>query len=55
MNFTDLPLFSPVLARNLGLGDRDPEECIDKINSITLQFFNCYLKGAGDFEVNEKY
>ncbi len=55
MNFTDLPLFSPVLARNLGLGDRDPEECIDMINSITLQFFNCYLKGTGDFEVNEKY
>ncbi len=55
MNFTDLPLFSPVLAKNLGLGDRDPGECIDKINSITLQFFNCYLKGIGDFEVNEKY
>ena len=55
MNFTDLPLFSPFLAKNLGMGDRDPEECIDKINSITLQFFDVYLKGIGDFEVNEKY
>ncbi|MBP5553543.1 MAG: hypothetical protein J6X94_01585 [Lachnospiraceae bacterium] len=55
MNFTDLPLFSPVLAKNLGLGDRDPEECIDKINSITLKFFDCYLKGIGEFEADEKY
>lgn len=55
MNFTDLPLFSPFLAKNLGMGDRDPEECIDKINSITLQFFDRYLKGIGDFEIDEKY
>ena len=55
MNFTDLPLFSPFLAGNLGMGDRDPEECIDKINSITLRFFDSYLKGIGDFEVDEKY
>ncbi|MBP8967670.1 MAG: hypothetical protein KBG42_00135 [Lachnospiraceae bacterium] len=55
MNFTDLPLFSPVLAKNLGMGDRDPAECIDKINSITLKFFDHYLKGIGDFEVDEKY
>ncbi|MBO4907895.1 MAG: hypothetical protein J5476_01310 [Lachnospiraceae bacterium] len=55
MNFTDLPLFSPFLAKNLGMGDRDPGECIDKINSITLKFFDRYLKGIGDFEVDEKY
>lgn len=55
MNFTDLPLFSPFLAKNLGMGDADPEECIDKINSITLQFFDHYLKGIGEFEVDEKY
>ena len=55
MNFTDLPLFSPALAKSLGMGDRDPAECIDKINSITLEFFDRYLKGIGDFEVDEKY
>ena len=55
MNFTDLPLFSPFLAKNLGVGDVDPEACIDQINSITLKFFDHYLKGIGDFEVNEKY
>ena len=55
MNFTDLPLFSPFLAKNLGVGEADPEACIDQINSITLKFFDHYLKGIGDFEVNEKY
>ncbi len=55
MNFTDLPLFSPVIAKSLGMGDRDPAECIDKINSITLKFFDHYLKGIGDFEVDEKF
>ncbi len=55
MNFTDLPLFSPLLAKNLGMGKVDPEECIDRINQITLDFFNTYLKGEGEFNVNEKY
>ena len=55
MNFTDLPLFSPFLGKNLGKGEREPEECIEKIKSITLQLFDVYLKGIGDFEVNEKY
>jgi len=55
MNFTDLPLFAPLLAKNLGMGSVDPEYCIDKVNEITLRFFDCYLKGIGDFEVDEKY
>lgn len=55
MNYTDLPLFSPFLAKNLGMGSVDPEYCIDKVNEITLRFFNRYLKGTGDFEVDEKY
>ena len=55
MNFTDLPLFAPPLAKMLGTGSVDPEKCIDKINEITLAFFDCYLKGIGDFQVNEKY
>lgn len=54
MNFTDLPLISPTLASLLGTGDVDSEECMMKINSITLKFFDCYLKGSGDFAVDEK-
>jgi dienelactone hydrolase len=55
MDFTDLPLFAPALANMLGSGDVNNEECIDQINQITLNFFNCYLKGNGDFTVNDKY
>ncbi len=55
MDFTDLPLFSPFLANMLGHGDVNSEECIDQINEITLNFFNCYLKGNGEFTVNDKY
>jgi dienelactone hydrolase len=55
MDFTDLPLFSPFLANMLGSGDVNSEECIDQINEITLNFFNCYLKGNGEFTVNDKY
>lgn len=55
MNYTDLPLFSPFLAKNLGMGSVDPEYCIDKVNEITLRFYDHYLKGIGDFEVDEKY
>ncbi|MCR5060595.1 MAG: hypothetical protein K6A80_06140 [Saccharofermentans sp.] len=55
MDLTDLPLFSPFFAGMLGSGDIDHEECIDQVNSIVLQFFNCYLKGEGNFTVNEGY
>ncbi|MCR5848527.1 MAG: hypothetical protein K6G75_10475 [Lachnospiraceae bacterium] len=55
MNFTDLPLFSPFLAKMLGTGDIDAGECIDKVNAIVLSFFDCYLKGEGDFTVLESY
>ena len=55
MNFTDLPLFAPFLAKMLGCGTIDPAECIDQMNEITVRFFDCYLKGIGEFSVNEKY
>ena len=55
MNFTDLPLFSPVLAGNLGTGTVDAGECIDQINGIVLRFFDCYLKDSGEFAVKECY
>ncbi len=55
MNFTDLPLISPALANMLGTGDVDPGECIDTMNSIILRFYDCYLKGEGEFSVEESY
>ncbi len=55
MNYTDLPLFSPFLANMLGTGDVDAKTCILKMNEITLQFFDCYLKGSGEFQVEEGY
>ena len=53
MNFTDLPLISPVLADALGTGDIDPAECTDRLNSLILSFFNCYLKDQGEFSITE--
>ena len=47
MDFTDLPLFSPVLSRLLGSGDADKTEFITQINSLVLNWFDCYLKSEG--------
>lgn len=44
MNFTDLPLFSPVLASLLGTGTVDEMECILEMNEMVLQFFDSHLK-----------
>ncbi len=44
LNFTDLPLFSPILAKKLGVGSVDPKECIEKMNRMVLEYFNHYLK-----------
>ena len=55
MNFTDLPLLSPFLAKKLGTGEIDPEQCTDTLNKLILDFYNCYLKGQGVFSVQEHY
>ena len=55
MDFTDLPLLSPVLGNMLGSGERDTKETMTIVNSQVLEFFNCYLKGKGVFTVNEIY
>lgn len=55
MNFTDLPLFSPVLASLLGTGTVDETECITKMNEVVLQYFDCYLKGKGEVTIQECY
>ncbi len=55
MNFTDLPLIAPTLANMLGTGSVDAGECVDTMNSIILQFYDCYLKNEGEFSVEESY
>jgi len=55
MNFTDLPLFSPALAKMLGIGTIDPEECVITMNQLVLDYYNCYLKDMGEVVVQEGY
>ena len=55
MNFTDLPLFSPVLASLLGTGTIDEEECVIIMNDIVLQYFDYYLKDKGEVNIKECY
>ncbi|MCM1263668.1 MAG: hypothetical protein NC313_13220 [Butyrivibrio sp.] len=51
MDFTDLPLFAPALSKMLGKGEVDSYEFIPEINSIILEFFNYYLKGEGELNI----
>ena len=55
MNFTDLPLFSPVLAKMLGVGAIDPEACIKQVNEIVLSYYDYYLKNEGELVLKECY
>lgn len=50
LNFTDLPLFSPITAKVLGVGEVNPRECIENVNEAVLIFFDFYLKGKGTLE-----
>ena len=55
MDFTDLPMFSPVLGSMLGSGDVDSEECMNTVNSIVLDWFDYYLKGEGSLDIKAEY
>lgn len=55
MNFTDLPLFAPMLADLLGTGEIDATECIKTTNTIILEYMNHYLKGEGEISLQECY
>lgn len=48
LNFTDLPMISPILAKMLGVGDVNARDCIEEINDMVLQFFDHYLKENGE-------
>ncbi len=57
MSLTDLPLFSPVLVSMISGSvkkisvrhEADKYFVIETMNKIVLEFFDCYLKGAGSF------
>ena len=55
MDYTDLPLFSPFLGKLLGSGNVDNAYMMEQVNSLAVSFFDCYLKGEGQFSVNESY
>lgn len=44
LNFTDLPMISPILAKKLGVGSVEPRTCIEKMNKMVLEYFDQYLK-----------
>ena len=55
LNFTDLPLFSPALARMLGTGEVDSRYCIETMNQAVLEFFDYTLKGSGELNLKTEY
>jgi dienelactone hydrolase len=55
LDFTDLPLFSPMLAKMLGVGTIDKSYCIETMNKVVLEFFNSYLKDTGAPIIEKEY
>lgn len=55
MNFTDLAVVSPFLSGLLGTGTVDARECIENVNDMVLEFFNCYLKNDKTAVVHNIY
>lgn len=47
LNFTDLPIVSPVLAGMLGTGTVDARACMETTNRAVLEFLDYYIKGKG--------
>lgn len=50
LNFTDLPIISPVLAGFLGVGEVDAKECMNNVNEVVKIFFDYYLKNEGSLD-----
>lgn len=55
LNFTDLPLVSPILAHMLGCGSVNAKKCLTNVNEMVLQYFNYYLKDAASLAIQETY
>ncbi|WP_342356842.1 hypothetical protein [Paenibacillus alvei] len=51
MTLTNLSLVSPLLSNMLqgGRTEIDPYYCLETMNHILVEFFDCYLKGQGSF------
>jgi hypothetical protein len=56
-SLTDLSLTSPFITRMLNgqKSEKDAEYCLKTINHVTLEFFDCYLKGKGRFTAEGTY
>lgn len=55
LNFTDLPLVSPILAGMLGTGKVNARECIENMNEMVLHYFDYYLKDSGTWKISGVY
>lgn len=57
LTLTDLALTSPFLTRILNghKSTTDTEYCLNVINKVCLEFYDCYLKGRGDFASGDTY
>ncbi len=55
LNFTDLPLFCPTLAKKLGIGTIDKYYCIETMNTVVKDFFDCYLKDSQQLHIEKEY
>lgn len=55
LNFTDLPLFSPTLARMLGTDTVDSRYCINTMNKIIRDFFDYTLKDSKPLYLQKEY
>lgn len=55
LNFTDLPLVAPVLAKMLGVGKVDAAACIQNVNEMVLDYFDYYLKDKGGLNIKSEY
>ena len=49
MNYCDLAMICPLLAKNVGgTGTVNSKECMEFVNENILQFFDVYLKGTSN-------
>lgn len=57
LTLTDLALTSPIITRilNQKKSERTAEYSLKTINKLSLEFFDCYLKGIGDFASDGVY
>ena len=57
LNYTDLPLVAPFLAKMLGTDSSNinAKECIETVNDMVLHYFDYYLKDASELMIEEEY